>query len=140
VLDAPLLQPPSRAALLLRAQTALSLARFAGPAAADAQAGLGQCAQDLQSWVALHRDDALAWELLGQCDGERGLQLRSLRAQAEARAALGDIGGAIDRLRAAQALVRSGAANDHIEASVIDLRARELEAQRRQISAEMRQR
>ncbi|MBN8494253.1 MAG: hypothetical protein J0M00_22790, partial [Burkholderiales bacterium] len=59
-------------------------------------------------------------------------------AQAEVRAALGDLTGAVDRLRAAQALVRSGAANDFIEASVIDARLRQLEAQRRELAAELR--
>ena len=61
-----------------------------------------------------------------------------VRAQAEARAALGDINGAIDRLRAAQSLVRSGAANDFIEASVIDARLRQLAALRRELTAELR--
>jgi hypothetical protein len=60
------------------------------------------------------------------------LPLRSLRAQAEAQAALGDLQGAIDRLRAGQRLARSGSAPpDFIEASVIDARLRELLAQRR---------
>jgi hypothetical protein len=61
-----------------------------------------------------------------------------MRAQAEARAAVGDLNGAVDRLRAAQTLARTGAANDFIEASVIDARLRQLEAQRREISAELR--
>jgi predicted Zn-dependent protease len=138
VLDAPRLQPPSRAALLLRAQAALGLARTVGADAPAGQAVLHRCAEDLQGWVALRRDDALAWELLGQCDGERGQRLRSLRAQAEARAALGDIAGAIDRLRAAQALVRAGGSQDHIEASVIDARLRELMALQRELTAAMR--
>ena len=51
---------------------------------------------------------------------------------------LGDINGAVERLRAAQALVRSGAANDFIEASVIDARLRQLEGMRRQLAADMR--
>jgi hypothetical protein len=34
--------------------------------------------------------------------------------------------------------VRSGAANDFIEGSVIDARLRQLEAQRREIAAELR--
>jgi predicted Zn-dependent protease len=137
VLALPLVQPDSRPALLMRGQAAVALAHGNAP---GAPAALRDSAAALQSWLALHPSDALAWEQLALCAEARGQRLQALRAQAEARAALGDIGGAIDRLRAAQALVRSGAANDHIEASVIDLRARELEAQRRQISAEMRQR
>jgi predicted Zn-dependent protease len=80
----------------------------------------------------------LAWGFLAQGEEALGQRLRAMRAQAEARAALGDINGAVDRLRAAQALVRSGTANDFIEASVIDARLRQLEATRRQIAAEMR--
>jgi hypothetical protein len=43
-------------------------------------------------------------------------------------------------LRAAQALARSGAANDFIEASVIDARLRDLLNQRRLLAAELRER
>ena len=92
----------------------------------------------LQSWVSLHPSDPLAWGALAQAEEAAGQRLRAMRAQAEARAALGDISGAIDRLRAAQTLVRSGAANDFIEASVIDSRLRQLETMRRQIAADMR--
>ena len=86
----------------------------------------------------LHPQDPLAWAQLGQAEELQGQRLRSLRAQAESRAALGDITGAIDRLRAAQALVRSGAVNDFIEASVIDARLRQLQAMHRQLAADMR--
>jgi beta-barrel assembly-enhancing protease len=59
-----------------------------------------------------------------------------VRAAAEARYVLGDLPGAIDRLRAAQQVSRSGAAagagQDFIEASVIDARLRAILAQRRQ--------
>jgi predicted Zn-dependent protease len=76
--------------------------------------------------------------MLAQGEEALGQRLRAMRAQAEARAALGDIGGAVDRLRAAQAMARSGAGNDFIEASVIDARLRQLEALRREITAELR--
>ena len=69
---------------------------------------------------------------------ERIAPLRALRAQAEARVALGDISGAIDRLRAAQSLVRAGSANDFIEGSVVDARLRQLQAQQREIAAALR--
>ena len=137
VLSTPAVQPGTRPTLLLRGQAAVALAHAGAPTARSA---LQDSAEALQSWLALHRQDALAWEQLALCAGARGQRLQELRAQAESRAALGDISGAIDRLRAAQALVKSGAVNDHIEASVIDTRARELEAQRRQIAAETRQR
>jgi predicted Zn-dependent protease len=109
-------------------------------AACDAPAykALRNSNEALQSWVSLHPADPLAWSMLAQGEEVLGQRLRAMRAQAESRAALGDIGGAIDRLRAAQALVRSGAANDFIEASVIDARLRQLEALRREIAAEMR--
>ncbi len=127
--------PGSRAVMLARGQAALAQAR-ADPAAGGAD--LVRSAEALQSWVSLHRHDPLAWELLGQSDEVLGRRLRAMRAQAEARAALGDLNGAIDRLRAAQALVRSGEVNDFIEASVIDARLRELLTQRRELAAQLR--
>jgi predicted Zn-dependent protease len=152
LLDAPALQPPSRWTRLLRGQVALALwnqqpAEAAACAQPDATAGrcavpgyqaVRQSNEGLQSWLSMHPRDPLAWGMLAQGEEALGQRLRAMRAQAEARAALGDIGGAIDRLRAAQSLVRSGAANDFIEASVIDARLRQLEAQRREITAELR--
>ena len=88
--------------------------------------------------VAERRELALAWGLLAQAEEAMGHRLRAMRAQAEARAALGDLGGAVERLRAAQALGRSSSGNDFIDASVIDARLRQLEAQRREIAAELR--
>ena len=153
LLDAPALQPATRWTLLLRGQAALALWNqqpaesaacaqrlTAGASACDAPGylALRQSNEGLQSWLSLHPRDPLAWGLLAQGEEALGQRLRAMRAQAEARAALGDISGAIDRLRAAQGLGRSGAANDFIEASVIDARLRQLEAQRREIAAELR--
>ena len=160
LLDAPPLQPATRWTLLLRGQAALALwaahlrtaepecagpPRPAPPAAVvvcgardQALKALQQSAEALQTWVSVHPHDPLAWGLLAQGEEALGQRLRAMRAQAEARAAVGDINGAIDRLRAAQTLVRSGAANDFIEASVIDARLRQLEALRREITAELR--
>jgi predicted Zn-dependent protease len=133
-------QAGQRALLLLRSQITLAAAP-----AVRAQGDLGQDAalretlEALQTWVAEHRDDATAWLLLAQASEALGLQLRALRAQAEARAALGDLGAAIDRLRAAQARSRTATGGgDFIEASIIDTRLRELQALRRQELAEMR--
>jgi len=92
----------------------------------------------LQTWLAEHRDDAAAWDLLAQCAEAAGLKLRALRARAESHAALGDLSGAIDRLRAGQILARNGGATDFIEASVIDARLRDLVGQRRQLAADQR--
>jgi hypothetical protein len=61
-----------------------------------------------------------------------------MRAAAEARAVVGDLTGAIDRLRAAQQQSRGATGQDFIEASVIDARLRQLNAQRRQIALEAR--
>jgi hypothetical protein len=47
--------------------------------------------------------------------------------------------GAVDRLRAGQRMARSAEASDFIEASVIDARLRDIEAQRRQMMAEERE-
>ncbi len=121
---------PSRAGLLLRAE--LALADGTAPT-------LRRSAEALQTWVSEHRDDASAWLLLSQTSGRQGQRLRALRADAESQAALGNLPGAIDRLRAGQQVARSGgAATDFIEASVIDARLRDLLAQRRELVAEQR--
>ena len=86
----------------------------------------------LQTWVAEQRGDALVWSLLAQSANAQGLKLRALRAEAETQAAMGDLPGAIDRLRAGQRAARgTGSAPDFIEASIIDARLRDLTAQRR---------
>ena len=138
VLDALAQQPGRsglRAPLLLRAQAALDIHRAGG---ADAAGELKRSSEALQTWVAEHRMDATAWGLLAQSDEAAGRRLRALRAQAEEHAALGDLAGAVERLRAGQALARSGGSVDFIESSVIDARLRELQAQRRQIAADLR--
>lgn len=118
----------SRANLLLRAQ--LSLATGDAPA-------LRNSTEALQTWVAEHRYDGGAWHQLSLTSEKLGQPLRSLRAQAEAQAAIGNWQGAMDRLRAGQALARKGGPGiDFIEASVIDARLRDLQAQRRQMLAE----
>jgi beta-barrel assembly-enhancing protease len=150
LLQAPALQPEGRWTLLLRGQAALALWNQQPAAPASCASAANPCAElpaykalrasneALQNRVSQHPTDPLAWSMLAQGEEAIGQRLRAMRAQAESRAALGDIGGAVDRLRAAQALVRSGAANDFIEASVIDARLRQLEAQRREIAAELR--
>jgi predicted Zn-dependent protease len=129
-----------RPALLLRAQALLDLDRQAGPAAAPRPqaAQLRESTEALQTWVSEHPQDALAWELLAGSATATGLTLRGQRAGAEARAVLGDLQGAIDRLRAAQAGSRGATGQDFIEASVIDARLRQLMAQRRQLQIEAR--
>ena len=88
--------------------------------------------------MATQPNDALVWTTLAQVWNRLGQPLRSLRAEAEAQLAIGDLPGAIDRLRAGQRVARSGAGVDFIEASVIDSRLRDVQAQLRELTAEER--
>ena len=124
----------SRPSLLLEAQIAL----VATPTLSPDSAALKARASELQIWVALHADDSLAWSALAQTWARLGAPLRSLRAEAESRYALGDLQGAADRLRAGQRLARGGGAVDFIDVSVIDSRLRDIEVQRKQIAADQR--
>ena len=124
-----------RPPLLLRAQATLDLHRIKGAAHAT---DLRNSTEALQTWVSEKPQDAAAWELLSACSSALGLNLRAMRAGAEARAAVGDLSGAIDRLRAAQQQSRGATGQDFIEASVIDARLRQITAQRRQIALEAR--
>jgi predicted Zn-dependent protease len=117
----------SRVMLLQRASLAMVDARL--ESARDAADGL-------QTAVSLHPNDALAWTQLGQLWDKLGQPLRSVRAQGEARAAAGDLKGAIDRLRSGLRLSR-GRDADQIEAAVIDARLRTLLYERRQLLAEL---
>ncbi len=129
----------SRPVLLINARVALS----AGLPSAVNLPRLTRSAEALQTWVAVNRNDAEAWSSLNQLWGALNQPLRALRADAEARYALGDWVGAIDRLRAGQRLAKRGSVGgagvtgaDFIEASVIDSRLRDIEAQRKALSAE----
>jgi predicted Zn-dependent protease len=86
-------------------------------------------AQRLQTWVALHPRDAQAWQLLAAAYAAQGQTMRSIRAEAEAQVAHLDYQAALDRFKAAQELARKAGprAGDHIEASIIDTRSREVE-------------
>lgn len=120
----------SRPVLLLGARLALERP-------ADA-VSLKRSADALQTWVAGHPGDAEAWMLASQLWRGLGEPLRSLRAEAEARLALGDLNGAVDRLRAGQRSAREGGRTDFIEVSVIDARLRDIEALRRELTEEER--
>ena len=124
----------SRPVLLLTAQIALAETPVVTPDSAALKARVGE----LQTWVALHADDSLAWSALAQTWARLGVPLRSLRAEAESRYALGDLLGAVDRLRAGQRFARGGGPVDFIDASVIDSRLRDIEAKRKQIEADQR--
>jgi predicted Zn-dependent protease len=131
---APYAKDGSRPTVLLEAQIAL----VATPQIDPDSVALKARAAELQTWVALHADDALAWGALGQTWARLGVPLRSLRAEAESRYALGDLLGAVDRLRAGQRVARGGGPVDFIDASVIDSRLRTIEAQRKQIEVDQR--
>jgi predicted Zn-dependent protease len=130
LIEAGQLADGSRSGLLLQAEWAL----------ADGSAPvLRRAAEALQTWTTVHRTDAGAWQALALAAGRLGQPLRAVRAEAEAQAALGNLPGAIDRLRGGQQLARQGGpGTDFIEASVIDARLRDLQAQRRQLLAEER--
>ncbi|MDE1949704.1 MAG: hypothetical protein KGI35_13890, partial [Burkholderiales bacterium] len=134
-LDSIQLDAATRAPMMLRAQALLDLER---KAAKPDIAVLRASVETLQSWVSDHANDASAWSLLGETAEAAGLHLRALRAGAEARAALGDLGGAIDRLRAAQTAARGSDGSDFIEASIVDARLRELQSQRRELESDAR--
>jgi predicted Zn-dependent protease len=111
-----------RPELLLQAQLAMQ----------DGQAQvMDQAAQALQSWLVRQPQDALAWQWLASLYTQQNQGLRALRAEAEARVAQLDYAGALDRLKAAQDRPRApGAVNasaDHIDASIIDTRRRQIE-------------
>lgn len=136
-LDAAPAGARSRATLMLRAQAALDWHHAGGNEPALLE--LRRSTEALQTWVAEHRRDGRAWAQLSATADAIGLRLRALRANAEARAAEGDLNGAIDRLRAAQGMARGSlAGQDFVEASIVDARLRELTAQRRRMLIEMR--
>ena len=124
----PLGSDGSRPVQMLRAEAAL--------AGAGGTTALRRSADDLQTRVATQPGDAFAWAMLGRLWGKLGEPLRSLRAEGEAAYALGDLRGAIDRLRAGQRQARPGNPADFIEASVIDARLRDIQAQLRQLMIE----
>jgi predicted Zn-dependent protease len=113
---APEIEPSGRAELLLMSQV------WIGKGRADKAAGA------LQSWVVLHPRDAAAWQMLGRANTAQGQVLRAIRAQAEAQVALMDYSAAVDRFKAAQGMSRSMAGVDHIEASIIDTRTRQVQS------------
>lgn len=85
-------------------------------------------ASPLQTWVADHPRDGLAWQTLARVWRSQGQEMRALRAEAEAQVAHYDYAAAVDRFKAAQDLARrAGAQADYFEASIIDTRLRAVE-------------
>ena len=96
--------------------------------------------QRLQVWVSTHPGDAGAWQQLAGVASELNQSLRALRAEAEVQAANLDLPAAVDRFKAAQDYARKTGLGvqpgDHIEASIIDTRLRQLDAQSRELTRE----
>ncbi len=115
----------SRAALLLGAQ-------------ADTLAGKGDAAaQNLQTWVADHPRDAQAWQLLAAAHAAMGRSVAAVRAEAEVNVAQLDYTAALTRFKVAQDMARkSSLPADHIEASIVDTRARQMESMLREQALE----
>jgi predicted Zn-dependent protease len=111
----PVVATQRRAEMLLRAQAQISLGQSRA------------ATQSLQTWTADHRDDALAWQWLARALADQGRTVASVRAEAEANVAQLDYDAALARFKAAQELARSAPETDHIEASIVDTRRREIE-------------
>ena len=115
----------SRASLLMRTQV-------------DTLAGKGEAAaQTLQTWLADHPRDAQAWQLLAAADASIGRPVAAVRAEAEVNVAQMDYATALTRFKAAQDMARkSSAPADHIDASIVDTRARQMESMLREQALE----
>ncbi len=107
---------PGRPERLLWAQAATSSGRAA------------EAAPRLQALVTQNPRDASAWELLSAACAAQGQTLRAIRAEGESRVAQLDYQAALDRFKAAQEAGRGRAGGDHIEASIIDTRTRQVQS------------
>jgi predicted Zn-dependent protease len=94
--------------------------------------------QQLREQVTQAPHDAQAWSTLASMLALQGQTLPSLRAEGEAQMARMDWTGAVDRFRAAQDWARNNRlqAGDHIEASIVDTRLRQVQAQIREMQTE----
>lgn len=135
-----------RPELFLRCQVAVRWRHQSLGSALDARisGGAGEMLADtlqrLQDWVHGHPYDALAWQWLANVAAAQNLMLRALRAEAEVHVANLDLPAAVDRFKAAQDYARKNSLGaqpgDHIEASIIDTRLRQVAAQSRELSRE----
>lgn len=94
--------------------------------------------QQLRDQVVLAPHDAQAWNTLARLYVLQGQTLLSLRAEGEAQMARLDWTGAVDRFRAAQDWAKNNRlqAGDHIEASIVDTRLRQVQALIRDLQTE----
>ena len=145
-------QDPRRLALLLEAEVAAKQERFADAqrllsanpsphrpellAMAEAllrlpaQPERTRVTQQLRELVTQSPHDAQAWSTLARLLALQGQALPSLRAEGEAQMARLDWPGAVDRFRAAQDWAKTNPLQpgDHIEASIVDTRLRQVQA------------
>lgn len=96
-----------------------------------------QASERLQTWISEHPDDPYAWRLLSKAWEAQGRSLRSVEALAQAHKLEFDLSGALERLKAAQRMTRNTAA-DHVDASIIDAKAREIASVLREQNAQER--
>ena len=114
--SADIAKASSRAEVLTEAQSLLTAHR--------AQ----EVSSRLQTWVTAHPKDAMAWQILAVAYGNQNQNVRAIRADAESRAAQLDYPAALDRFKAAQALMRSTpSGSDYVEGSILDTRPRQTE-------------
>lgn len=117
--------PKTRAELLLW----VSLKVAVGQAADAADAA--------QLWLIDQPKDASMWQLLATARAAQGKAVAAVRAEAEVNIAQLDYATAVTRLKAAQELSKTNAqASDHIDASIVDVRLRQVEALLREQAAE----
>ncbi len=126
---AALLSGPAAAPALHRWRPALLLLSQARIQSGE-PGGLSQAVEDLRDWVAGYPRDTQAWRVLGRAYEAQGRNVAAVRAQAQADGLEQDWSAALSRLRAAQDLVRAGQwgpmGPDHLEAAIVDTRAREV--------------
>ena len=109
-----------------------ALARLPGHAAVPV------VVQQLRRQVQEVPHDAQAWNLMATLMAAQGQKIGALRAEGEAQLARMDLQGALDRFRAAQDAARhlSLQPGDHIEASIVDTRVREIQTRLREMQLE----
>lgn len=99
---------------------------------------LATVVQQLRLQVQGTPHDAQAWNLLATLLAAQGQKIGSLRAEGEAQRVRMDLQGALDRFKAAQDAARHGPLQpgEHIEASIVDTRVREIQLQLREMQSE----
>lgn len=125
----PLPAPQAQLLAELRDQALSGTSRASALLGAQAALATGQpqrAVSRLQTRVAVAPRDAAAWQTLSRAYAVQGQPLRAIRAEAEARAAQMDFGGAVDRFKVAQALP-AAQRTDAMELAIVDSRRREVE-------------